>query len=38
MKTGQKDLSIRNYEKSLQLNPENANPVGRLKKSPGKAM
>ena len=32
MKTGQKDLAIANYEKSLQLNPKNQNGIDRLKK------
>jgi len=31
-KTGQKDLAIQNYEKSLQLDPKNQNAVERLKK------
>jgi tetratricopeptide (TPR) repeat protein len=38
MKTGQKDLSIQNYEKSLQLNPKNDNAIRRLKKLRGEAM
>jgi CubicO group peptidase (beta-lactamase class C family) len=38
MKTGQKDLSIQNYEKSLQLNPKNDNAVRRLKQLRGEAM
>lgn len=38
MKTGQKDLSIQNYEKSLQLNPKNDNAVRQLKKLRGEAM
>lgn len=38
MKTGQKDLSIQNYEKSLQLNPKNENAVRQLKKLRGDAM
>jgi CubicO group peptidase (beta-lactamase class C family) len=38
MKTGQKDLSIQSYEKSLQLNPKNDNAVRRLKKLKGEAM
>jgi CubicO group peptidase (beta-lactamase class C family) len=38
MKAGQKDLSIQNYEKSLQLNPKNDNAVKRLKKLRGEAM
>jgi len=37
MKTGQKDLSIQNYEKSLQLNPKNDNAVRRLKQLRGEA-
>jgi tetratricopeptide (TPR) repeat protein len=32
MNMGQKDLAIQNYEKSLELNPENRNAVARLKK------
>ena len=32
MKTGQKDLAIANYEKSLQLNPKNQNGAAMLKK------
>ena len=35
MKAGQKDLAIRNYEKSLQLNPKNENAAGMLKKLKG---
>jgi predicted transcriptional regulator YdeE len=31
-KTGQEDLAIQNYEKSLQLDPKNQNAVERLKK------
>jgi cytochrome c-type biogenesis protein CcmH/NrfG len=31
-KAGKKDLAIQNYEKSLQLNPDNKNAVDRLKK------
>lgn len=31
-KAGKKDLAIQNYEKSLQLNPDNKNAVERLKK------
>ena len=31
-KTGQKDLAIANYEKSLQLNPKNQNGIDMLKK------
>lgn len=38
MVTGQKDLSIQNYERSLQLNPKNDNAVRRLKKLRGEAM
>jgi CubicO group peptidase (beta-lactamase class C family) len=34
-KTGQKDLAIQNYEKSLQLNPKNTNAVEQLKKLKG---
>jgi CubicO group peptidase (beta-lactamase class C family)/predicted transcriptional regulator YdeE len=40
-KTGQKDLAIQNYEKSLQLDPKNQNAVEQLKKlksDGGKAM
>ncbi len=33
--TGQKDLAIQNYEKSLQLDPKNQNAVERLKKLRG---
>jgi CubicO group peptidase (beta-lactamase class C family) len=32
MKTGQKELAIKNYEKSLELNPKNENGKARLKK------
>ena len=32
MQTGEKDLAIKNYEKSLELNPKNDNAKGRLKK------
>ncbi len=32
MKTGQKELAIQNYEKSLQLDPKNQNAVDMLKK------
>jgi tetratricopeptide (TPR) repeat protein len=32
MKTGQKDLAIKNYEKSLELNPKNDNGKEMLKK------
>lgn len=35
MKAGQKDLSIQNYEKSLELNPKNDNAVRQLKKLRG---
>jgi len=35
MKVGQKDLAIRNYEKSLQMDPKNTNAVERLKKLKG---
>ncbi len=38
MKTGQKVLSIQNYEKSLQLNPKNDNAVRQLKKLRGEAI
>ena len=38
MKTGQTDLSIQSYEKSLQLNPKNDNAVRRLKKLKGETM
>ena len=38
MKTGQKDLAIQNYEKSLQLDPKNNNAVEQLKKLKGEAM
>jgi len=34
-KTGQKDLAIQNYEKSLQMNPKNTNAVEQLKKLKG---
>jgi len=34
-KTGQKDLAIQNYEKSLQLDPKNNNAVEQLKKLNG---
>ncbi|HKF06036.1 MAG TPA: serine hydrolase [Candidatus Sulfotelmatobacter sp.] len=34
-KTGQRDLAIQNYEKSLQLDPKNQNAVERLKKLKG---
>jgi len=34
-KVGQKDLAIQNYQKSLQLNPQNTNAVERLKKLRG---
>ena len=37
-KVGQKDLAIQNYEKSLQLDPNNNNAVERLKKLKGEAM
>jgi len=36
-KVGQKDLAIQNYEKSLQLDPNNKNAVDRLKKLKGEA-
>jgi len=32
VKNGQKDLAIRTYEKSIELNPDNANAVQELKK------
>jgi tetratricopeptide (TPR) repeat protein len=32
MATGQKELAVADYEKSLQLNPKNQNAVDRLKK------
>ena len=32
MKTGQKELAIKNYEKSLELNPKNDNGKAMLKK------
>ena len=32
MNAGQKDLAIKNYEKSLALNPENKNGAEMLKK------
>jgi hypothetical protein len=32
MKTGQKELSIANYRRSLQLDPKNQNAMDRLKK------
>jgi len=32
MKTGQKELAIKNYEKSLELNPKNDNAKARLKR------
>ncbi len=38
MKTGQKDLAIQNYEKSLQIDPKNNNAVEQLKKLKGEAM
>jgi len=31
LKAGQKDLAIKNYEKSLELNPENTNAVEKLR-------
>jgi CubicO group peptidase (beta-lactamase class C family) len=34
-KTGQKDLAIQNYEKTLQMNPKNPNAVEQLKKLKG---
>jgi CubicO group peptidase (beta-lactamase class C family) len=38
MKAGQKDLSIQNYQKSLQLNPKNDNAVRRLKQLRGEGL
>jgi CubicO group peptidase (beta-lactamase class C family) len=38
MKTGQKDLSIQNYQRSLQLDPKNNNAVRRLKALKGEGM
>ena len=38
MNTGQKELAIQNYEKSLQMNADNPNAVERLKKLKGNAM
>ena len=35
MKSGQKELAIQNYEKSLQLNPKNANAAAKLKELRG---
>jgi CubicO group peptidase (beta-lactamase class C family) len=35
MKTGQKDLAIQNYEKSLEINPNNSNAAEHLKKLKG---
>jgi tetratricopeptide (TPR) repeat protein len=35
MDNGQKDLAIRNYEKSLELDPGNSNAVAMLKKLRG---
>ena len=32
MKNGDKELAIKNYEKSLELNPDNTNAVEMLKK------
>jgi hypothetical protein len=32
MASGRKDLAIKNYEKSLELNPDNTNAVEMLKK------
>ena len=37
-KIGQKDLSIQNYEKSVQLDPKNSNAVEQLKKLKGEEM
>jgi CubicO group peptidase (beta-lactamase class C family) len=36
MESGNKELAIKNYQKSLELNPNNANAVGVLKKLQGK--
>ena len=35
MKTGQKDLAIANYEKSIELKPDNQNGIDMLKKLKG---
>ena len=35
MNKGQKELAIKNYEKSLELDPSNANAVQMLKKLRG---
>jgi Tfp pilus assembly protein PilF len=35
MKTGQKDLAIQNYEKSIELKPDNQNGIDMLKKLKG---
>jgi Flp pilus assembly protein TadD len=35
MVAGQKDLAIQNYEKSIELNPDNANGAAMLKKLKG---
>jgi hypothetical protein len=32
MKAGQKDLAIQNYEKSIELKPDNQNGIDMLKK------
>jgi Tfp pilus assembly protein PilF len=32
MKAGQNDLAIQNYEKSVQMDPKNANGIEMLKK------
>jgi hypothetical protein len=32
MDHGDKDLAIKNYEKSLELNPDNTDAVGKLNK------
>jgi len=32
MKNGDKELAIKNYQKSLELNPENANGIKMLEK------
>ena len=34
-KAGQKDLSIENYQKSVELNPQNQNGIDALKKIQG---
>jgi len=35
MNAGQKDLAIQNYEKSVELNPQNENGIKMLKKLKG---